>query len=152
MQVCPKTQQKHCFRTLTSCTKSMLYIILRVFIKRLLVPDPLLSLFLPAVYWFHIILYGDRESEALWFITLASGEGVRASAGRSILSVGGTTSRSSNVRVSSSNSSISFRDVALTDEPIDTLAGDAGHPLSSFHCLPVRNFCGNFGLNKEYFF
>jgi hypothetical protein len=24
--------------------------------------------------------------------------------------------------------------------------------LSSFHCLPVRNFCGNFGLNKEYFF
>lgn len=78
--------------------------------------------------------------------TLPSGDGVRESVDRSIVSVWEEETSSN----ASSSSSISFSDVALIDEPTDTrlLAGDAGHPLSSFHCLPVRSFCGNFGLNK----
>ena len=87
--------------------------------------------------------------EIFEFITLACGNGVRGGEVLSILRVGASTLSDG---FSSSSSLMSFNDDALADETNDTLAGDAGHPLSSFKRLPVRNFCGNFGLTKKAIF
>jgi hypothetical protein len=105
-------------------------------------PELLLTSFFILV-WAYCMLIVQIKTKVLVFITLGCGDGVRAGERRSILRVGALTSSD----VSSSNSLISFREFALVEETNDVGAGDAG--LSSFHCLPVRNFCGNFGLEKE---